>query len=242
MRKFLTSLVIGLSTLAAVAACDSPGGGSQPTWVGAADSVTDTGAASGHDVQSSNTDGGGTVLTDTTPTGTDTGPTGTDTTPTEAHYYAIRVDDSPNYTCSPNQKAHGADIDAVGLYDGDVNLGWFQNVTGRIGDAANCVDPVGPSHTNFDLVKSAPDGTLSDGFVALGGGYVIGEFTSRTELVPAYTVQVIEVGVWECGDIGCTDEPYSVSAATDISCNDNSCMVLLSDLASGHATIPLWGI
>ena len=155
MRKLLTSLVIGFATLAVVAACD---------------------------VQSSDTDGGSTVLTDTT--GSDA-TTGTDTTTGETHYYAIRVDDSPNYACSKNQKAHGADIDAVGLYDGDTSLGWFADVTGKIGDAANCDDPVGASHTNFDLVKGAPDGTLSDGYVALGGGYVIGEFTSRTELVPA---------------------------------------------------------
>ncbi len=212
MRKLLTSLVIGLSTLAVVAACDVENG-------------TDT--------------DGGTTLTDGGSTDTTTG---ADTTTGETRYYAIRVDDSPNYTCSKNQKAHGADIDAVGLYDGDTSLGWFADVTGQIGDAANCDDPVASKHTNFDEVKGAPDGTLSDGYVALGGGYVIGEFTSRTELVPAYTVQVIEVGVQECGDVGCKDEDYSVSAATDINCADNSCMVLLSDQAAGHATIPLTGI
>ena len=215
MRKLLTSLVIGFATLAAVAACD---------------------------VQSGDTDGGDTgTFTDTAGSdalaGTDNGG-GTG----ETHYYAIRVDDSPNYACSKNQKAHGADIDAVGLYDGDTSLGWFADVTGKIGDAANCDAPVSSKHTDFNEVKGAPDGTLSDGYVALGGGYVIGEFTSRTELVPAYTVQVIEVGVQECGDQGCKDEDYSVSAATDINCADNSCMILLSDQAAGHSTIPLTGI
>ncbi|MFO0748374.1 MAG: hypothetical protein U1F43_22330 [Myxococcota bacterium] len=174
--------------------------------------------------------------------------------PPPPRYYAIVVDDSDFFDgrCETSgSQAHGADIDAVELGDGSgASLGYFENVVYRPGTVC---DVASGAHADADAVKGAPDGTLSDGFVSLGGGFVAGELgPNQLEVRPGYTVTVYEVGDEACAAAGLTagvdcvgDERYAVSLITELGClTDGGCEELLvtgRDGAEGEAEIPLAG-
>jgi len=163
--------------------------------------------------------------------------------PVGPRYFAVYVADTPDYDCSPISKNHGADIDAAELKDsltGD-SIGFVTNAAGAPGDgSANCKGTPAADKQVPDEFVGAPDGDLSGGFVALAGGYITGEF-GATEITSAYTIQIYEVGVDECGDQNCKDDPMEVGLATDASCDvfSNGCSIMLSGTAVGDATIPV---
>jgi len=164
---------------------------------------------------------------DTVP-GSDT--TGTDTTGTDTvvvvpdDYLSVIVDDSTIFPthrtvgtdpCATSSVgAHGADIDAVGLFTaGGASAGYFNTV--RLAQGTQCT--IAAKYKEANEVKGQPDGTLLEGFVSLGGGYVIGEFDNQAIILPGYAIQVYEVGV----EVGGVDEGYDVYVALDNSCGQS---------------------
>jgi hypothetical protein len=201
----------------------------------------------GDDTEDPGTGGG----TDTSTGGTDTSTGGTDTeTPVATEYFAIVVDDSKEFPehrtsgdpCATSSVgAHGADIDAVELKDETGgNLGYFDSVRLEVG--AFCEDndrfePVAAVYRDVEEVKGAPDGKLTENFVSLGGGYVIGEFSGAPVILPGYTVVVYEVGAAVDGQ----DEGFTVFVAEGLSCGQNggdrtACQVEIGS-GDGQATL-----
>ncbi len=170
-----------------------------------------------------------------------------DTNPPPTEYYALIVDDTQRFDgrCATSSVgAHGADIDAVGLFDGDSLLGYFDTVDVLTGTTCN----VAAKYQADDEVKGAPDGSLTENFVSLGGGKVIGEFTGQIQIMSGYTAVVYEIGDDFCpAGVACVgDEPYDVYVATDLDCvnqSASSCSIKVTggDGAEGEATIPLSG-
>lgn len=172
-----------------------------------------------------------TVQTDTTDTtggDTDTTP---DTTPT-TEYRAIIVDDDgifqnhrqvgTNPCVTSSVGAHGADIDAVGLFESDATtlVGYFDSVSGALGDTCE----IAAAYTDLTEAEGAPNGTLLAGFVSLGGGAISGEFDGGVELLEDDVVVVYEVGT-KCGtDTTCggVDEGYHVWVADRLDCVDRT--------------------
>ena len=114
--------------------------------------------------------------------------------------------------------AHGADIDAVGLFRGDELLRYLDAVDYREGGL--CGSERANTMTDATRARGAPDARVDSGFVSLGGGYLIGEFEPRTELVAGDVVVVYEVGRL-CGpDRRCDgrNEGYEVFLAKDLDC------------------------
>lgn len=201
---------------------------------------------------------GDTSSSDTTTTDgttTDTGPGETVTGPT---YAAVIVDDSqifpthrvvgtdPCATASSPLNAHGADIDAVGLFSGATLIGYFDFVDYQEGGL--CPNKQN-TRTDPDDAKGAPDASLTEGFVSLGGGFLIGEFSGGTALESGDIITVYEVGS-KCGNntsCGGVDEGYEVFVATELDCVNQSaypygsCAIKLSDTAKGEANIPVSG-
>ncbi|MBL8784700.1 MAG: hypothetical protein JNJ59_07380 [Deltaproteobacteria bacterium] len=173
------------------------------------------------------------------------------------HRFAVIVDDSqifpyhratgtnPCATASHPLYAHGADIDAVGLFDGSTLLGYLVSVDYREGgicSANNMSDPT--------LALGAPDGKVGSGFVSLGGGWLAGEFAEGVEIRPGHTLVVYEVGTHCAQNVNCgaVDEGYEVFVATDLGCARvgagypyASCAARVSALSKGEAAIPLSG-
>jgi hypothetical protein len=151
-----------------------------------------------------------------------------------ATYFAVIVDDSEvfpthraeNAICLTSaSKAHGADIDGVGLFDAQGNLvGYYDSVRLEQGDYCE----FDAKYTNPDEAKGEPDGTLTENFASLGGGYIIGEFDNAAQVLAGYAIQVYEVGA----EVGGVDEGYDVFVATDLSCGQggadrSSCQVAI---------------
>jgi len=176
--------------------------------------------------------------TDTTqPDTTQPDTTQPDTTQPGGDYQAVIVDDTEyfkdhraNNSASTNpcataggvDGAHGADIDAVGLFNGSSLIGYFDTVRLEIALTGKCFDDYMPissgfraenNYTNPEDVKGAPQGKLNEGFVSLEGGYVIGEFDDGAYVEPGYTIIVYEVFSNEA-----TKEMFDVYVATDIDC------------------------
>ena len=171
----------------------------------------------------------------------DTG--GTDTVQPPAGYFAVLIEDSTTHDCSNNSKNHGADMDAMELVDGSDSLAFADQVDGQVGDSdgsSSLCGDINPDKIDLNEFKGAPDGSLSDGFVALGGGYLIAEFSGALEILPAYTLMVYEVGVNECGSQGCLDETYTVSVTPGLTNFTDKTTV--SSTAAGTATLDLTGI
>ncbi len=195
---------------------------------------------------SGNTDTGG-GNTDTGSGNTDTGGGNTDTT-TPTEYFAVLVDDSAffsthradggNPCATSSVGAHGADIDAVGLFDGSTVLGYFATVDVQTGSQCEVAD----KYKADAEATGAPNGTLTENFVSLGGGALIGEFENQVQVLPGYTLVVYEVGK----DVGGIDEKYDVFVATELDCINQdraSCTVKVTgtDGAAGEGTFPLSG-
>jgi hypothetical protein len=170
--------------------------------------------------------------TDTSTGGTDTSTGGTDTvTPAEPEFFAVIVDDSAifpthrsdggNPCATSSAKAHGADLDAVELRDDTgASLGYLDSVRlalGTVCDNDSRFEPIADEYRVADEVKGAPDGKLTENFVSLGGGYVIGEFAGAPLILPGYTIVVYEVG----SDEGGQDEGFELFVAEDLSCGQS---------------------
>ncbi|MFO0748375.1 MAG: hypothetical protein U1F43_22335 [Myxococcota bacterium] len=187
--------------------------------------------------------GDGDATTSTNPTTTnDT----TDTVQT-TKYYGLVVDDSEFFDgrcATSSSKAHGADIDAVELSDGTNSLGYFDTVIYQPGTVC---DVTSGTHADPELVKGAPNGSLTEGYVSLGGGFVAGEFDNQVQILPGYTVTVYEIGDDFCAGIpNCVgDEKYAVSVITELGClSAGGCeerVITGTGGASGEAEIPLSG-
>jgi len=203
----------------------------------------------GCDVQATDTD-----ATDTTGGGDTTGGDTIQTT----KYFAVIVTDSqifpthrvvgtdPCATASSPLNAHGADIDAVGLFDGAQLIGYLNAVDYQEGGL--CPNKQN-TMTDSDEAKGAPNASLTENFVSLGGGWLIGEFDGAPELQSGDTLVVYEVGSKCSNDTSCggVDEGYEVFVATDLDCVNtanypySSCAIKLSDQAKGESTIPVSG-
>lgn len=205
-------------------------------------------------------EGGG----DTTPTDTlqpdAAGDTFTQDTfnPTTA-YYAVFLEDrsfgwtipgtgNPNNCSRSSVGAHGADIDAVALWDGNDLVGYLDTIDAWHDD--RCAAQ-GYGRDDTDEALGAPNGTLTENFYSLSFGWLIGEFDGQAEIVPGYEMTVYEIDDDFCTTAACIgSEPYSIYVATDLDCVNtgtdvddakNLCMVLISDTAEGTATVPLSG-
>ena len=193
----------------------------------------------------------------TTPNDTSGGDTTPDTVVPDK-YYAVIVDDSqifpthrvvgtdPCATASSPWNAHGADIDAVGLFDGAQLIGYLDTVDYQEGGL--CPNKQN-TMTDPDEAKGAPNAKITENFVSLGGGFLTGEFEGAAEIQSGDTLVVYEVGT-KCGsnsNCGGVDEGYEVFVAHDIDCVNEggypygSCGIKLSDDAEGEATIPVSG-
>jgi hypothetical protein len=200
-------------------------------------------------------EGEGETDTDTiTPLDGDTG-VNPDTTPT-TEYRAIIVDDDGIFQnhrvvgtdpCATSSVgAHGADIDAVGLFEdnGTTLVGYFDTVQAKLGTTCT----MGTQYTNPTQARGTPNGTLTANFVSLGGGAIIGEFGSTIQIFEGDVVVVYEVGT-KCGNdttCGGVDEGYNVFVADRLDCLDrtrSACQVKVtgSEGAKGEATITLTG-
>jgi len=181
--------------------------------------------------------------------------------PVTTKYFAVIVTDSeifpthrtvgtnPCATAAPPLYAHGADIDAVGLFDGDQLIGYLDTVDYQEGGLCNS-SPNNPSTMqDSDEAKGAPNAKINENFVALGGGFLTGEFAGAPEIQSGDIIIVYEVGTKCAGNNNCggVNEGYAVFVATDLDCvNDasypySSCGVMLSDDAEGEATLTVSG-
>lgn len=188
------------------------------------------------------------------------GDTGNDTVVT-TKYFAVIVTDSqifpthrvvgtnPCATAAPPLYAHGADIDAVGLFDGNQLIGYLDTVDYEEGGLCNSAPNNPSTMQNPDQAKGAPNASISERFVSLGGGWLTGEFAGAPEIQSGDTIVVYEVGSKCSGDTSCggVDEGYAVFVATDLDCVNESnypygaCGVELTASAEGEATIPVSG-
>lgn len=189
---------------------------------------------------------------DDTFTGTDTvtiddTTTTNDTTVAATEYYAVYLEDLSEVRCATSSSgAHGADIDAVALFDGNTLVGYLDTV-----DAEHPTDCDTYGHDDTALAKGAPNGSLTEGFYSLSFGWMIGEFENTAQILSGYDLTVYEIDDQACIDAGfnatnCVgSEPYSVSVATGLDCvnesDPNACMVFISDQAEGTTTLPLSG-
>jgi len=159
------------------------------------------------------------------------------------------VGTNPCATASGPLYAHGADIDAVGLFDGNQLIAYLDTVDYQEGGLCNTAPNKPSTMQDPEQAVGAPNATLTERFVSLGGGYLIGEFAGAPDINSGDTIVVYEVGS-KCGgktNCGGVDEGYAVFVATDLDCvNDanypySSCGIELSDSAEGEATIPVSG-
>lgn len=198
----------------------------------------------------------------TTPDTTSPDTSGGDTTPDTVEpdkYFAVIVDDSqifpthrsdggnPCATASSPWNAHGADIDAVGLFDGNQLMGYLSTTDYQEGGLCN--DKPNTMTVPAEA-EGAPNASITENFVSLGGGWLTGEFDAGAEIRNGDTLVVYEVGK-KCGSntsCGGVDEGYEVFVARDIDCVNeasypySSCAIKLSDDAKGESTIPVSGM
>lgn len=178
-----------------------------------------------------------------------------DTTIPTTEYFAVFLEDRSEVRCATsNSGAHGADIDAVALWDGNDLVGYLDTTDAE--HPGNC-DTYGFDDTN--QAEGAPSATpkLNEGFYSLSYGWLIGEFDGQAAIVPGYEMTVYEIDDDVCIAAGLNpntncvgSEPYSIYVATDLDCVNQGtdvddakslCMVLISGTAEGTATVPLSG-
>ncbi|MBL8788777.1 MAG: hypothetical protein JNJ59_28035 [Deltaproteobacteria bacterium] len=174
-------------------------------------------------------------------------------------YFAVILDDSrvfashrsdggdPCATASAPLYAHGADIDAVGLFRGASLVGYLDVVDYLEGGV--CAGAVANTMTDVNQARGAPDGAIDRGFVSLGGGFLTGEFDNSALIQTGYTIVVYEIGK-KCGtntSCGGVDEGYEVFVAEELDCVNrggypfSACAIELSDSVAGEATVPVSG-
>ncbi len=177
-----------------------------------------------------------------------------DTSPTV--YRSVIIDDdgvfqqhrSDDVCATSSLGAHGADIDAVGLFDDDGTtlLGYFTTARAKLGTTCD----IAAQHSDPGEATGSPDGTLNTNFVSLGGGAIIGSFGNSITIEPGNVVVVYEIGDDFCaGNPGCVgNECYQVFLAPDLDCLDGvdggrtKCQLRITDEdACGEAAIQLSG-
>lgn len=170
----------------------------------------------------------------------------------QGRFFALIVDDSDffdNRCATSSSGAHGADIDAVELItDNDVSY-FFDEVDYEPGTSCT----IGDNHNNPSEVEGPPDGSLTDGFLSLGGGVVAGEFgPSAIEIVAGYQVVVYEIGDDYCIAAGLTpgvncvgSDGYHVYLTQQLACvGSSSCstvQITNGEGAEGQAQFLLSG-
>ncbi len=241
MRIPTTAIAIAsVATLGLLSACEVQGGLDgfpYPTPTGHSGGATDPGA----------TDPGATDPGDLDPGYGEPQPA-----PEPTKYYAVFIEDDWDARCATSGVgAHGADIDAVGLWDPTLDpdnpelIGWLDVVDMEL-DRATC-DTYG--FADPDLAIGPPDGELTEGFYSLAGGWLIGEFDHQVEILPHYIITVHEIDDTFCEGLSwCVgSEGYSVSIATDLDCVNtgpdfrDTCMVPVTgpEGAEGSTVLPL---
>jgi len=145
--------------------------------------------------------------------------------------YAVIIDDSVAFanarglggsapcTIAPGPLfAHGADIDAVGLFRGDALLGYFDVVDYREGGV--CTGLRANTMTDERTAIGAPDARVDGGFVSLGGGYLTGEFDNQIRVLEGDVLVIYEAGKLCVPDGRCEglSEDYEVFVAEDLDC------------------------
>ncbi len=180
---------------------------------------------------------GSAASTDATGDGTSAGDAPTVAGP----FHAVLILDDADFACSVNQRSHGADIDAVALLDAEgKRVSWWAKARMVPGDDSKCAAPLAYRFTVAREAQGGANATLDDHYVALAGGYVIGEFKDAQEITADQSVHVYEVGA----SVGGRDDPYSVWLATDLTCTpdaDPPCAQLVEPRAVGESVIPLAG-
>lgn len=112
--------------------------------------------------------------------------------------------------------AHGADIDAVALFeaDGTTLVSYFASVRGKAGTTCS----IAPAFSDATAAIGAPDGTLTGQFFSLGGGAISGSFEADLDVVDGDVLVVYVVGA--CGDG--VDDAYHVFVADTLDCIDRN--------------------
>jgi len=204
-------------------------------------------------VQACEVQGGDEDATTDTFTPTDTTETDTFTeqdTTVATEYYAVYLEDLSEVRCATsNSGAHGADIDAVALFDGSTLVGYLDTI-----DADHPTDCDTYGFDDTAEAKGAPQANpkLTEGFYSLSFGWLIGEFDGAAQILSGYDITVYEIDDDACTAAGLNpntncvgSEPYALSIATGLDCvnetDPNACMVFISDQAEGTATLPLSG-
>lgn len=163
--------------------------------------------------------------------------------PPATRFTAVLIRDDPDFLCSANARAHGADIDAVQLLSGTDHVSWWADTRAQSGDDAKCDRPLATKYKDARLARGGANATFEDNYVALSGGWIIGTFSDGVEIAAAtdagiasdYTFIVYEVGE----AVGGKDEPYSVYLASGLDCAPDfvNCTVELTTAAVGKMQI-----
>lgn len=141
------------------------------------------------------------------------------------NWFGVYIDDTGFTTCKSTNNADGVDLDAVGLFDSAGGLvGYLDFIRGELGTA--CTN----DYTDLDQAKGAPDGTLTENYTALVGGYVVGEFEQQFAIGSSDTITVYEVG----SGVGGIDEGYDLYLARELACGGSGrpsadCTFLVGD-------------
>jgi hypothetical protein len=144
----------------------------------------------------------------------------------------VKISDSSSAECGADPSP-GADIDAVHLQTSGGG-GWLSNVTDSGLSQSSC---------GYDAsLLGESDGTCSadpaeSGFLALGGGWIIGEFEGGQSIAEGDTVTVYEVGSAECPAGVERDDPITVSVS--VSSELDSCWQSVGTSAGGQATLTI---
>jgi hypothetical protein len=168
-------------------------------------------------------------------------------------YRSVIIDDdgvfqqhrSDNVCATSSLGAHGADIDAVGLFDDDGTtlLGYFTTARAKLGTTCD----IAAQHSDPGEATGSPDGTLTTNFVSLGGGAIIGSFGNSIAIEPGNFVVVYEIGDDFCAGVpSCVgNECYHVFLATDLDCLDKDrtkCQLRITDgTACGESAVDMSG-
>jgi len=156
-------------------------------------------------------------------------------------FFAVMLDDSVQLAasatdpCVQSAASPGADIDAVALYDGGTLIGYLEHV--RFAPSALCPDN---QFVDGDQAVGAPDASAAGGFVALGGGTLVGDFGAGVQIHEGYTIEVL---ARDEGPPGCALDcgpAYSIYVTSALDCTRTrpDCRtVLLADRGVGPTEV-----
>ena len=124
----------------------------------------------------------------------------------------ILIQDDTSFTCH-NHRGHGANIDGGSHRDSEGHVEYAAVVADSMISEClpRCADLGSNAYTDPSEALGLPDATYDSGYVALGGGWIILEFSEP--IISGDIVVVYEVGL--AVDYIATDAPYNVSIGTD---------------------------